>query len=304
LSEVLEERLPALNAKSCSVALCTYNGEKYLGELLDSILSQSVSPDELVIVDDCSEDGTVALLKHYAATNPKVRLNLLESNVGPVRAFQTAIQMATGAFIFLADQDDVWKPEKVELMLKRAIQFSPDVPLLVYSDLEVMNEKGDLLTPSFWKMAGLQTHAATFKSMMFGNVITGCASVINSKMKEQLTSIPTGVLMHDYWIGLIAYGFGNAVIIDQQLVKYRVHDQSVTEKRHANIFWKIGVQFKQFMAADGSFLKKEIDQMILFDQKFRRLLSTYNQKLVDDFVALKHKTLLQKKIVSYLRHTK
>lgn len=286
---------------ACSIALCTYNGEKYLPQLLDSILSQTVLAREIIIVDDCSTDGTVSILEKYAGRNSQIKLSLQKSNLGPVAAFQTAIQLTSQPYIFLADQDDIWNPNKVELMLSAASRFSTEKPLLVYSDLEVVDERGNPRFPSFWKMAGIKPHTSTFERLMYGNVVTGCASLINAKMKECLTSIPQGVLMHDHWIGLIAYGFGETLVLDEQLVKYRTHGDSVTEKRQANALWKLQTQLAQLFKESGTFLEKEINQMILFDQKFRNHLSDANQKLVKKFISLKNKPLLIRKLVSYLR---
>ena len=296
-------KLQPLTPKSaaCSIALCTYNGEKYLPQLLDSLLSQTVLAREIIIVDDCSTDGTVSLLEKYAGSNSQIKLYIQKSNLGPIGAFQTAIQLTCQPYIFLADQDDVWKTNKVELMLSAASRFASEKPLLVYSDLEVMDERGNPRFPSFWKMAGIKPHESTFARLMFGNVVTGCASLINAKMKEYLTSIPQGVLMHDHWIGLIAFGFGETLVMDEQLVKYRTHGDSVTEKKQASALWKFQTQVGQMLKEKRTFLEKEINQMILFDQKFRDRLSDEHQELVEKFISLRKKPFLIRKLVSYLR---
>lgn len=301
MEPVLGYQLLTPTSADCSIALCTFNGEKYLPALLESLLSQTVSAKEIIVVDDCSTDGTVSLLEKYAGKNAQIKLSLQKSNLGPVRAFQTAIQLTSQPYIFLADQDDVWKPIKVESMLSSASGFDGQKPLLVYSDLEVMDEKGNPSFPSFWKMAAIKPHNTTFKSIMFSNVVTGCASLINAKMKEYLISIPHGVLMHDHWIGLIAYGFGEALAMDDQLVKYRTHGGSVTIKKQANTFWKVRTQLNQIFNQNGDFLEKEINQIILFDQKFRELLSAENQKMVENFIGLKNSSLLRRKLISYCR---
>ena len=288
----------------CSVALCTYNGAEYLSELLDSILSQSIPASEIIIVDDYSSDGTVDILEEYIKRYPKIKLHLQSTNSGPIASFEKAIQLANFPYIFLADQDDVWKSNKLESMLSIAKNFQEDQPLLVYSDLEVIDENGNVLFPSFWEMAALKPQISTFKSLLFGNSVTGCASMINAKMKEYLISIPQGVLMHDHWIGLIAYGFGNAVVLEDKLVKYRTHGKSVTDKTHASILWKIRTQLNQILSINADFLDEEINQILLFNQKFRNYLSIENQNYVDKFIALKHKSVYKRKLVSYLRFKK
>jgi len=288
--------------QSCSVALCSYNGEKYIGELLNSILNQTVPPDEIIIVDDCSSDGTVSLLKSYAKKFTQIKLNIQSTNLGPISAFQLAISLTTNSFIFLADQDDIWSPRKIELMLLSGTGHRSDLPLLAFSDLEVINEKGDFVRLSFWEMAGLYPHHTTFKSLMFGNVVTGCASMINAKMKEYLSVLPQGVLMHDHWMALIAYGFGQVEIINQPLVKYRTHLQAVTEKARAGFRWKLKKQFSQF--SSEQYLENEIKQMREFAKLNLDKLSKEDREHILQFIKLRGKSLLRKKIISLIRFRK
>lgn len=299
---VRSEQNSGLKFSPTSVALCTFNGEKFLQDLLDSILYQSIPADEIIIVDDSSSDGTVEILKQYADKFPQIRLHLQDVNLGPIDSFEKAIQLTRYSYIFLADQDDIWKPNKIESMLSVSANIPDDKPLLVFSDLEVIDEYGNLIFPSFWKMAGLKPHISTFKSLLFSNSVTGCASMINAKMKGFMVSIPKGVLMHDHWIALIAYGFGQIILLNDQLVKYRSHSKSVTSKNNVNIFWKITKQIDQFSDIYGDFLKREINQGILFNNSFRNYLSNENQNHLDRFIDLKNKSLLQRKIESYLRY--
>ena len=284
------------------MALCTYNGEKYLPELLESVLCQSVVPNEVVIVDDCSSDGTVRILKEYASQYPVIKLSLQEKNSGPISSFEKAIQLTSSPYIFLADQDDIWHRNKIENMLSQSFGYSQEKPFLLYSDLEVINEEGKLIHSSFWKMAALKPEVTTFKSMLFGNPVTGCASMINSKMRELLVSIPQGIMMHDHWIALIAYGFGQAAFMPEPLVRYRVHSTSVTDKKQSNAWWKIKTQFFHFFDSTNGFLEKEIKQVILFNQMFRKYLSKENQLQVDTFIGLKDKPLLERKLSSFLKY--
>jgi len=285
--------------QSCSIALCTYNGEKYLEELLGSILSQTVPPDEIIIVDDCSSDGTVSLLKSFAEKCPQIKLHLQSTNLGPISAFQLAISMTSMPFVFLADQDDIWSPRKIELMLSSGTGHRSDLPFLAFSDLEAIDEKGDLVSTSFWKMVGLYPHQTTFKSLLFGNVVTGCASMINAKMKEYLSIIPQGVLMHDHWMALIAYGFGQAEYKDEPLVKYRIHASTVTRKSAASLVWRIRQQFTHLTTAYFHFLNKEVTQAEVFKNKFYDLLSDPRKAEIDQFISLRNKPFAKKKFASY-----
>ncbi|WP_026952123.1 glycosyltransferase family 2 protein [Algoriphagus mannitolivorans] len=288
---------------ACSVALCTYNGERYLAELLDSLLNQTHVPEELVVVDDCSTDRTVKILQDYSSKFQDFKLIIQEKNTGPIEAFRLAIQHTSHTRIFLADQDDSWHKQKIEAMLQKSFGHQEHLPLLVFSDLEVVNEEGEFLHSSFWKMAGLNPHQTTFQSLMFGNTVTGCASMINAGMRELLKTIPKGVLMHDHWIALIAYGLGHVEIVNESLVSYRTHANSVTSKDSVDLFWKLKTQWKQFWKNSDSFLSAEIQQMIQFEKMFGSYLSSENLAYLKDFVEMESHSFFQKKLKSLKKYS-
>ena len=161
-----------------SVALCTFNGEKYVTDFLDSLLSQTILPDEVVIVDDCSTDLTLSILKAYEKAFAMIKVYPLEKNVGSIKAFQKAIQLTQFPRIFLADQDDIWEPLKIQLMSQVQLNPLDEVPSLVFSDLSLINTYGEHKGNSFWEMADLDPMRTTFNSLMFANVVTGCASLM------------------------------------------------------------------------------------------------------------------------------
>lgn len=282
-----------------SVALCTFNGEKYVTDFLDSLLSQTILPDEVVIVDDCSTDLTLSILKAYEKAFAMIKVYPLEKNVGSIKAFQKAIQLTQFPRIFLADQDDIWEPLKIQLMSQVQLNPLDDVPSLVFSDLSLINTYGEHKGNSFWEMADLDPMRTTFNSLMFANVVTGCASLINHRMRDLLKEIPSDVMMHDHWIGLIAYGLGKVEIISQPLVRYRIHDDSVTEKQEADFFWKMKKQIHQIFGDSSGYLQKEIDQMLAFDRLFGDQLNPSRKKQLEAFLMLKNQSLLKKKIASY-----
>lgn len=284
-----------------SISLCTYNGKNFIREQIDSILQQSVKPDEIVIVDDCSTDGTLQILEIYAGEHENIKLYPLAENVGAIQAFKKAISLTNHPYIFLADQDDIWNPHKIEKMLSRAASFSQTLPLVIYSDLEMINEEGKTIYPSFWEMSDLSPARANFKNLMFSNVVTGSACMINDKMKEEIKLTPEGVLMHDHWIALIAYGFGQYVYTEEKLVKYRAHQNSVTKKVPVNIIWRIKNQLFQWFKPQKNFLDMEITQMEQYSELYQSHLSSSDQQALCKFLALKQKTFLEKKFYSFTR---
>ena len=138
-----------------SVALCTYNGEKFIAEQLESIARQTVLPDELIICDDRSADQTVQILHEFANKAPfPVSIYHNETTLGVIRNFEQAISLCKGEYIALADQDDVWLPEKIEKSLAliesaQAQYAGEEVPLLVHTDLKVVDQQLKVISESF-----------------------------------------------------------------------------------------------------------------------------------------------------------
>jgi glycosyltransferase involved in cell wall biosynthesis len=133
-----------------SVAMCTYNGSRYLAEQLNSIIHQTMPPDEIVICDDCSKDDSVAIAKKILSNwKGKTQIVVNQKNLGFRKNFQKAINLCHGDIIFLSDQDDVWDLEKIQLMMY-VFNTDPDVSL-VFHDSQLVDSQLNMLYPSFWK---------------------------------------------------------------------------------------------------------------------------------------------------------
>jgi hypothetical protein len=212
------------------ILLATYNGERYLREQIDSILGQDYPNLRLLASDDGSSDGTVAILNEYAARFPdQVRvLPKMEASGHPKRNFLRLMKAATAAYIGFSDQDDVWIPEKVSLtmqtMLRMEGKSGKATPLLVFTDLRVVDEQLQTLHPSFWKRAGLRVKNVHRLQRVLGeNVVTGCTAMINRSMCELAMRMPEEAEMHDRWICLLSAALGAAEAIPQPTVLYRQH---------------------------------------------------------------------------------
>ena len=130
-----------------SVAMCTYNGERYIAEQIRSILEQTQKPDEILICDDLSSDETRNILTKFASNNPVIKLFFNENNLGFVKNFEKAISLCSGEIVFLSDQDDVWKKNKIEEMIKIFHQF-PKISY-VFSNADAFNEN-EKLSYTLW----------------------------------------------------------------------------------------------------------------------------------------------------------
>lgn len=203
--------------------MATYNGEKYLEEQLNSILPQMEPGDELIISDDGSTDATLAIIKAYAAVDQRIKW-LKGPGKGVIANFEFAITQSQGEFIFLADQDDVWLPEKVQTTLA-FFQKQPNIDLVI-SDLVIVNEKLEVIEESYFDYRKVKLG---FIYNIIKNKYIGAGMAFRGTLKEKILPIPANVPMHDMWFGLIAAYKNKSAIIPQKLTLYRRHDSNASE---------------------------------------------------------------------------
>lgn len=216
------------SALRISVALCTYNGARYLPDQLRSFLEQQELPDEIVICDDGSSDGTFELLEGFARAAPfPVHLNRNTENLGYSRNFQKAIGLCTGEIIALSDQDDVWHAHKL-LRIAQAFALSPDAGG-VFSDGDLIDLDSRPLPGTLWGsfrfLAGDQRRLATgdaVRVLLQRNVVTGMAFAFRSSWREAVSHIPAH-WPHDFWLALLLAAENRLLPCPERLVAYRVH---------------------------------------------------------------------------------
>ena len=217
------------------ILLATYNGAAYLEEQINSILSQSYEKWRLIVRDDGSTDNTGEIINEYIKKYPH-KISLLESslnNCGINRNFTLLMESSTADYIMFSDQDDVWLPEKIEVTCKKMVELEKktgqDVPLLVHSDLKVVDENVKDLSGSFWSYQKLDPEKAfELNRLLVQNVITGCTVMINKKLKELLLPVPEDAIMYDWWAGLVACAFGKIGYIKDRTILYRQHGRNDT----------------------------------------------------------------------------
>lgn len=210
---------------SISVAMCTYNGARFVREQLHSIAQQTTLPDELIVCDDASTDQTAEILADFArGSQVRVRLVRNSYTLGCTRNFEQAIRLCAGDIIVLADQDDVWKPEKLAAIAK-AFAASP-APGYVFSNAEMVDEHGDPLGFSLWDTVGLDPirfiSSRQVAILLQRNRVTGAAMAFRSALRGILLPIPSA-WGHDYWLALLGSIFSFGVPIPQRLFHYRRH---------------------------------------------------------------------------------
>ena len=210
-----------MNQQLISIVLCTYNGEKFLQEQVESLLSQTYKNMEIIVSDDCSTDNTRNVLERYR-NDPRFTIVLQERNLGPIKNFEHATSLAKGEFISFSDQDDIWLPEKLE-KLHAAIGDK----WLVYSDSELVNEEGQRLGKKLSDLRNMYSGNDT-RGFVFSNVVWGHAMLINNDLLKHVLPIPSGV-PHDIWMAFKAAALTGIHYVNEPLTLYRQHEHTVTK---------------------------------------------------------------------------
>lgn len=224
-----------------SVAMCTYNGEKHIKTQLDSILHQSIAVDQIIICDDGSTDKTIKIIEQYQLENPKViKLIKNSNNLGSNKNFEKAISICDGDFIFLSDQDDIWKEDKVKKIIQH---FSENESTeAVFSNAELINEKDEPFTERcLWNMAYFLEEQLTkpidlFRLLKFkSNMVTGATLCIKKEVKDFILPIPNMKdCYHDEWIAIIIASRKKLDYLSDKLTSYRIHSGQQTENGRIN----------------------------------------------------------------------
>lgn len=212
----------------CNISICiaTFNGEKYIKEQLSSILSQLSLHDEVIISDDSSTDNTVKII--YEFNDPRVKLIEGQKFKNPIFNFENAIKKAKGDILFLADQDDIWSENKVEICLQYLKKYD-----VVVSDCKVMDSDGSILAESLFK---LKSSRKGLVKNLFRNSYQGCCMAFRKSLLKVALPFPKEIPLHDIWLGFIAELFFKVKFIDSQLVLYRKHNLNFSSTTETSQF--------------------------------------------------------------------
>lgn len=281
------------------ILLATYNGEKYLGEQIDSIISQSYDAWRLIIRDDGSSDGTLSVINDYLVKYPH-KITFIKDEInstGATNNFSVLLTHSDGDYIMFCDHDDIWLPEKIMVtrnkMKALEEQYGKDIPLLVHTDLKVVDEHLNVLSDSFRKFQNLNPHTAKhLNRIIVQNVVTGCSLMINKKLKDILNPIPEGVIMHDWWIAITACAFGKIGYINESAILYRQHKRNEVGARE----WGIGYILKML-------LKKNLRENILntqrqagiFFERYKNLLTREDGEMINIYANLDKKNFFARR---------
>lgn len=284
-----------------AIMMATYNGENYIKEQLDSILSQTNRDWTLFIHDDKSSDQTPRILAEYAKKHPEIEVITDSSVVGgsSERNFSAIHKWVTEHYDFdyfmFADQDDFWYDTKVENSLK-TLENVPDheaKPVLVHTDLEIVDEGLNTLGQSFFAYRALDASVKDLSHLLIQNNITGCTMFWNKALNDKLTLDSEHVAMHDWWISLVAASFGEIVVLKEPTIKYRQHGNNVVGATKVNT---IGFIVKRLM---GSAHVKEtlalsFEQAKAFYAVYANQLDASAKATLERFIAIPQKNKLSR----------
>ena len=283
-----------------SIALCTYNGSRYLRGQLESLPGKLLMPCELVVCDDSSIDNTLAIISDFAheAQFP-VYVHEGLNNLGPVKNFEKAIRLCRGEYIALCDQDDVWLPGKMEKALRKikALEdtFGKTTPILIHTDARVVDSDLAPIDDSLWRFQRTcPRKGKDLNRLLLQNIATGCTVVFNKALKDLALPIPENAMMHDWWLALTASAFGRIDHILEPTVLYRQHVANETGAKKWNLFFAI-CHFSKILRDEKEVSGEIRGQAEAFMRQFAERLSESQQKLLSAFIDLPNQNYFKRK---------
>lgn len=276
-----------------AILMAVYNGEKYLKEQLDSIKRQTFQDWHLIISDDGSTDRTLEIAKEFQKEVTQ-QVTILENHIptgSPKNNFFHLLEYVEESYIMFSDQDDVWKEDKIELtfscMKEMERKTAEHVPILVHTDLTVVDENMHIIADSFFQYGKLKKNV-DLATLIIQNIVTGCTVMINRELYEGICQVKNSdkIIMHDYWAVLYATVYGAVGVVDKSTMYYRQHsDNNVGAKASGNLvyLWKHFLNgYKDYQKSMKESMKQieyfcECYQDKKWDEEKRKLLSGYSK---------------------------
>lgn len=281
------------------ILMATYNGEKFLRPQLDSILQQSNQDWRLMIRDDCSTDETVEVIKEYQLLRPEqIRLIQAEQPSGSAQNnFFQLLQYSSAEYTMFADQDDVWLPQKIQLTLDKmqqmVQQYGAETPLLVHTDLAVVDSFLRILNPSLFQMQNMDAARNKLNNILVQNIVTGCTMMVNRPLLDLVTEIPKHAVMHDMWLALVAAAFGEIGFVDRATMLYRQHGDNANGAKNVKTI-SYTIQKLRRMKEIHANLLEQYHQAREFLSLYEKLLKPEQKALLQAYSSLENSGVLKK----------
>ena len=261
-----------------SVVMCTYNGAKYLKEQIDSILQQTIADFELVVCDDCSNDGTWEILQEYAANDERIRVCRNGQNLGFLKNYEKALGLASGTYIAMSDQDDIWMANHLEVLMNLLGERT-----IACGNSLLVDENGDSLDMTLKEQEDLTVVSekpmdVALSIMVYRNPFQGAAMLFRRSFLEKALPLPDGVGYHDSWFAALACFMKGISYTDEVILKYRMHGENLS-----------GLHSKK---SRGNILNKRYRGEYIVDRPIM-LEAIVNRKVVD--------SISQKRVAGWLK---
>lgn len=263
--------------------MSTYNGQNYLADQINSIINQSNRQWHLYIRDDGSNDNTPQIIRQFAANNKRITFvnDQHIKNIGVVRSFMSLLNDIEADFYMFSDQDDFWKPQKVQHTLDKMLSRNyQELPVCVHTDL--------LPVDKTLKHEVSATHGlvwSSFQHLLFWNCVTGCTMMINQRLKEKINFDALNyhnIYMHDWWLALVAAAFGEVVFLNEQTMLYRQHGNNVVGSLKGN---SLKHRLYQLIHAPNELtnMKKVIKLAYEFRQEYGKYLTGKDKLYIKEY---------------------
>lgn len=284
------------------ILLATYNGERYVREQLESILRQTHTQWRLLISDDSSSDGTLAAIRstltqwesQIEGLSSKVRILHAPHRLGSAQAnFLFLLAHSNADYVMFCDQDDIWFEDKVErtyaLMRKLERHYSPAIPLLVHSDVTLVDEQGAPIAPSFRACAKLPPRVR-WPQVLVHNAVTGCTMMINRALATLLNNVGSedmpAVVMHDHLAAILAAAGGHVARITEPTMAYRQHGSNTVGATQAFALSNVRTRLRAGKEEFRIMLRRYSEQARLARRLLKGTISPERARTLEEFSRL------------------
>lgn len=256
------------------ILLAAYQGQAYIAEQITSIQAQTYQDWQLIVQDDCSTDDTCAIVAAYAKQDARIKLIRRDAQSGGAKAnFSSMLRFAQSEYCMFCDQDDIWLPDKIALTLDKMLEMEAsqgkETPILVHTDLTVVDRELKLICVSLIKMLDLDARRDKFNQLLVQNIVTGCSTMANAALLRLVDEVPDEAIMHDWWFALVAAAFGGIGFIEVPTVLYRQHGGNEVGAKNVRSLIYI---LKRLLDADEArqALKRTYEQAGIFEAKYQK----------------------------------
>ena len=261
------------------MVLPTYNGAPYLEAQLASIHAQILRPTRVLLRDDGSSDGTQDLIAQLQARyGAWLQVLPSDGNLGCTANVNRLLEATTAPYVALADQDDLWLPQKLEQALALLQQLEalhgPETPLMVHSDLELVDAQAQLLGCRYLQHQRLDPRRTDPRDLALTNVVTGCTALCNRALLQKALPIPAEALMHDWWLALVASALGQIALVEPPGVLYRQHGANVLGAQGLGWpYWRQRLMQLLAEPAAGGSMRAVMQQAAQFERRYGQPIS-------------------------------